>query len=72
MRLRPAHTWFSILLCALLAAFAAGCSTTSEDAYNKQVSDAHAAYESGKISMAEYLKLKEEAQNAYMQRQSNN
>jgi uncharacterized lipoprotein len=60
----------AVALVALLVGALSGCSSTSTDAYNKQVSDAQAAYQSGKITTAEYLQLRQNAQNAYLQRQS--
>jgi PBP1b-binding outer membrane lipoprotein LpoB len=72
MRLR----FLSIILAAFsivaAAVFFSGCSSTSTDAYNQQVSEANTAYQAGKITPAEYLKLKQDAQNAYLARQQNN
>jgi hypothetical protein len=72
MRVRPFLT--SLFAAGLLAAgaFFAGCSTTSQEVYDKQISEADAAYRSGKITTAEYLKLKQDAQNAYLQRKNAN
>ncbi len=72
MRIRtPFGPLFAAVLLAL-GALLAGCGTTSQDVYNKQINEADAAYRSGKITTAEYLKLKQDAQNAYLQRKSTN
>jgi len=72
--MRPSFS--SVILAAFsiaaAAVFSSGCSSTSTDAYNQQVSEANTAYQSGKISTSEYLKLKQDAQNAYLARQQNN
>jgi len=68
--------FLSVILAAISIAAAStlfsGCTTTSSDAYNKQVNEADAAYQANKISTAEYLKLKQDAQNAYLARQQTN
>jgi hypothetical protein len=58
----------AIVSFALLASLGTGCSTSSQEAYNNQVEAADTAYKAGKITTAEYLKLKQDAQNAYLSR----
>ena len=62
----------AILILVAAAVIFSGCSSASTDAYDKQISDANAAYQAGKITPAEYIKLKQDAQNAYLARQQNN
>ncbi|MGA2052126.1 MAG: hypothetical protein ABSH19_02310 [Opitutales bacterium] len=66
----PSRPFLLAILFATLLGALSGCSTTSSEAYNKQLSDAKTAYDAGKITTAEYLKLTQDAQNAYLQRQS--
>lgn len=72
MRLRFSSPFLAAFSIVAAAVFSSGCSSTSTDAYNQQVSEANAAYQAGKITPAEYLKLKQDAQNAYLARQQNN
>ena len=72
MRLRFPILFLAAFSLAASAAIFSGCASSSSDAYNKQVSEADTAYQANKITTAEYLKLKQDAQNAYLARQQNN
>jgi outer membrane lipoprotein SlyB len=71
MRLRFTSGCMAVLF-VVLAAAASGCASSSNDVYQKQIAQADAAYKAGKISTTEYLKLKEDAKNAYLASPQNN
>jgi hypothetical protein len=47
-----------------------GCVSSSEIAYQNQLQDIEQAYQAGKITTAEYLTLKHNAENSYRQRKA--
>ena len=56
-----------LLICACLS-LSLGCQTHSQQVYSSQLNEIEAAKSRGELSGAEYLQLKNQAQNAHKQR----
>ena len=56
-----------LLICACIS-LSVGCQTHSQQVYSSQLNEIEAAKSSGKLSTAEYIQLKHQAQNAHERR----
>ena len=56
-----------LLICACIS-LSVGCQTHSQQVYSSQLNEIEAAKSRGELSGAEYLQLKNQAQNAHKQR----
>ena len=56
-----------LLICACLS-LSLGCQTHSQQVYSSQLNEIEAAKSRGKLSTAEYIQLKHQAQNAHERR----
>lgn len=61
-----------VIVCsvAVTAVLCAGCVSSSRMAYQNQLQEIEQSYQVGKITTAEYLTLKQNAENAYRQRKA--
>ena len=60
-----------LLICACLS-LSVGCQTHNQQVYSSQLNEIEAAKSRGELSGAEYLQLKNQAQNAHKQREAYN
>jgi len=56
-----------LLICAFVS-LSVGCQTHSQQVYSSQLNEIEAAKSRGKLSTAEYIQLKHQAQNAHERR----
>lgn len=61
-----------VIMCALVAVAigGTGCVSSSRMTYQNQLQEIEQSYQAGKITTAEYLTLKHNAENAYRQRKA--
>ena len=62
----------TVLFICACAGLSVGCQTHSQQVYSSQLNEIEAAKSRGELSGAEYLQLKNQAQNAHKQREAYN
>jgi hypothetical protein len=62
----------TVLFISACVGLSVGCQTHSQQVYSSQLNEIEAAKSRGKLSNAEYLQLKHQAQNAHKQREAYN